>query len=172
MGPDVRNGSGKLAVLNLVPQRLAALLQPGIEVVQRCKRWHRLPQAVTRITHILLHLPLLPPGSRVAELGFKQEVADHGGKACIDVSVLALTDPIHGSANVVVDAPARYTTKHLKGVVVSVKQHLMGLQGVGTQIKSTAVAELEVGHLQLGAHTGDDGPVLGPVKLERLTAIE
>jgi len=29
----------------------------------------------------------------------------------------------------------------------------MGLQGVGTQIKSTTVAELEVGHLQLGAHT-------------------
>ncbi|MBB3983110.1 hypothetical protein GGR44_002797 [Sphingobium fontiphilum] len=35
-----------------------------------------------------------------------------------------------------------------------------------------AVAELEVRHLQLGAHAGDDRPVLAPVELERLPRCE
>lgn len=36
----------------------------------------------------------------------------------------------------------------------------------------TAVAELGVGHLQLGALAADDGPVFAPVELERFTGTE
>ncbi len=43
---------------------------------------------------------------------------------------------------------------------------------IGAQVERPAVTELEVGHLQLGAHPSDDRPVLAPVELEGLTRTE
>jgi hypothetical protein len=51
---------------------------------------------------------------------------------------------------------------------MGVEQHLMGLEEIGPHEEGTAVAELEVRHLQLGAHAIADRPILAPVKLERL----
>ena len=53
-------------------------------------------------------------------------------------------------------------------MVVGIEQHLMRLQGIGAQVERSAVAELEVGYLQLGAHAGENSPVLAPVELEGL----
>lgn len=50
--------------------------------------------------------------------------------------------------------------------------HLMGLQGIGPQIEGSAVAELEVSHLQLGAHTRNDSLILAPIKLEGFSSAE
>lgn len=52
---------------------------------------------------------------------------------------------------------------------MGVEQHLVRLQQVGPHNEGAAVAELGVGHLQLGALAGDDGPVFAPVELERFT---
>ncbi|MNL49277.1 hypothetical protein D3C87_1721990 [compost metagenome] len=57
-------------------------------------------------------------------------------------------------------------------MVVGIEQHLMRLQGIGAQVERSAVAELEVGYLQLGAHAGENSPVLAPVELEGLTRTE
>jgi len=54
-------------------------------------------------------------------------------------------------------------------MVMGIKQHLMGLQQVGSQHKGPAMAELEVSHLQLGSLAADDHPVLRPVELEGFT---
>ncbi len=55
---------------------------------------------------------------------------------------------------------------------MGVEQHLVGLEEIGSYEEGTAVAELEVCHLQLGAHAIDNRPVFAPVKLERLTRRE
>ncbi len=148
------------------------MFQPDVEIVEGREGRHDLPQPVARITHILLHLALLPAGGGVAELGLEQEVAGHGRKACVDITFLTPANPIHSGAHVVIDTPARHATEHRKGVVVRVKQHLVGLQQIGAQVERPAVAELEVRHLQLGAHSGNNRPVLTPVKLKGLTWAE
>jgi len=170
--PDFGDGARQLAVGDLAPQRLAALLQPAVEQRQRGKRRHGLPQSVPRITHVLLDLALLPAGGRVAELGLEQVVTDHGAEARVDVSLLAAAYLVHGRLHVVVDAPSRYAAEHLEGSVVRVEQHLVGLQQIGAHDERAAVAELEVRHLQLGALAGDDSPVLAPVELECLARAE
>lgn len=55
---------------------------------------------------------------------------------------------------------------------MGVKQHLMRLQQIGPDDEGPGVAELGMGHLQLGAFMADDRPVLGPVELERFTRIK
>src|SRR5579871_2097033 len=44
---------------------------------QRGEVGHRLPEPMAGVLDVLLDLPLLPPGGWIAELGLKQEVADH-----------------------------------------------------------------------------------------------
>jgi hypothetical protein len=56
------------------------------------------------IAHVLLNLALLPAGGRVTELGFIEEVADHGPKASVDLPSLATTHLVHSGLHVVVDA--------------------------------------------------------------------
>ena len=131
-----------------------------------------MPDAVTAVLHVLLYLPLLPSRGRVTELGVEQVVADHGAEAQIDVTQLALAHPIHGGLHVVVDAATRDTAPGHKGVVMGIEQHLVGLQQIRAQEEGAAVAQLELGHLQLGALAGDDRPVLAPVELEGLTLCE
>ena len=68
----------KRAVRRLGPQLSASRLQP---IVQRRQGWearHGLPEPMARVLDVLLDLPFLPTGGRVAELGLEQEVADHG----------------------------------------------------------------------------------------------
>src|SRR3989344_5729967 len=94
-GPDIRNGTRQLAVLDLVPQGHTTLLKPIIEL-HKAREWrHDLPQAMAGIAHVLLHLALLPARRGIAELGLEQEVADHGCKARIDVALLATAHPVY-----------------------------------------------------------------------------
>ena len=93
-------------------------------------------------------------------------------EARVDVALLAAAHPVDGGAHVVVDAAARDTAQDLERVVVGVEEHLVGLQRVGAQQERSAVAELEVGDLQLGALARDDRPVLAPVELEGLARAE
>ena len=53
-----------------------------------------------------------------------------------------------------------------------VKQHLVRLQWIGAEQKGPAVRQLDMGHLQLGAFTAQNGKVLAPVKLEGLAGIK
>src|SRR3990167_2466624 len=159
-------------MLDLVPQRHAALLKPGIEIGQAWEWRHHLPQAMAGIAHVLLHLALLPARGRVAELRLQPEMADHGRKARVDVSLLAPSHSVYGGAHVVVDASPRHTSEYGEGVAVRVEQHLVRLQEIGAQVERPAVAELEMSHLQLGAHSANDRPVLAPVELEGLAWAE
>lgn len=99
-------------------------------------------------------------------------MAGHGTETGIDLSELATTDTIDGCAHVVVDPSLGDASKHRKGTVVGIKQHLMCLQRIGPQIEGSAVAELEVSYLQFGAHTCNDSPILAPIKLEGLPSAE
>ena len=124
------------------------------------------------VLDVLLDLPLLPAGRRIAELGLEQEVADHGREARVDLPLLAAPDPVDGGSHVVVDAAPRNAAQHAEGVIMGVEQHLVGLLRIGAEKEGAAVAELEVGDLQLGPLAGDDRPVLRPVELERLAGRE
>ena len=88
---------------------------------------------MTGILDVLLDLPLLPAGGRIAELGLEQEVADHGREAGVDLPLLAATDLIDGGLHVVVDAAPRNAAQHPEGVVMGVEQHLVGLQQIGPE---------------------------------------
>ena len=95
-------------------------------------------------------------------------MAHHGREADVDLALLAPTDLVDGRLHVVVDAPPRHAAQHPESVVVGVEQHLVSLQQVGSQREGTAVGQLDVGDLQLGALAGDDRPILRPVELESL----
>ena len=99
---------------------------------------------MTGVLDVLLDLPLLPAGGRVAELGVEQIVARHGGKACIDLPRLAGADTVHSGLHVVVDAALRHAAQHPKRVLMGIEQHFVGLQRIGAQDKGTAVRQLEV----------------------------
>ncbi len=170
--PGIGNRADFGAVRDLVPERLAARLKPPVQGIEALGLRCRLPQAVPRIPYVLLDLPLLPACRRVTELGFKQIMADQGLEAGVDAPLLAAPDLVDGRAHVIVDAPARHPAQHPEGMIVGVEQHLVGLQQIGAHEESPAIGELEVGNLQLGAHAGDDRPVLAPVELERLARRE
>jgi hypothetical protein len=57
-------------------------------------------------------------------------------------------------------------------MIVGIEQHLVRLQRIGPHDERPAVRQLEVRHLQLGALTADDRPVLAPVELEGLAWLE
>ena len=123
---------------------------------------------MTGVLNVLLDLPLLPTGRRIAELGLEQEVADHGREARVDLALLAAPDLVDGGPHIVEDAASRHASEHAEGVVVGVEQHLVGLLRIGPENEGAAVGELEVRDLQLGSLAGKDRPVLRPVELERL----
>ena len=114
---------------------------------------------MARVLDVLLDLPLLPAGGRVAELGLEQEVADHGREAGVDLTLLSATDLVDGGSHVVVDAAPRHASQHAEGVIMGVEQHLVGLLRVGPEHEGAAVGELEVGDLQFGPLAADDRPV-------------
>ena len=127
---------------------------------------------MARVLDVLLDLPFLPAGGRVAELGLEQEVADHGREAGVDLTLLSATDLVDRGSHVVVDAAPRHASQHAEGVVMGVEQHLVGLLRVGPEREGAAIGELEVGDLQFGPLAADDRPVFRPVELERLARHE
>ena len=50
-----------------------------------------------------------------------------------------------------------------------IEEHLLGLQGIGSQKECAAVTELELGNLQLGALAAQNNVVFAPVKLKRFS---
>src|SRR5580658_9726659 len=78
----------------------------------------RLPDPMAGVLDVLLDLPFLPTGGRIAELRFEQEVADHGREAGVDLALLAPADLIDCSAHVVIDASPRNAAQHAEGVVM------------------------------------------------------
>jgi hypothetical protein len=55
---------------------------------------------------------------------------------------------------------------------MGVKQHLVGLQGIGPQQKRPAVRQLDMRHLPFGAFAAQNGKVFAPVELEGLAGIK
>ena len=102
--PGVGDRARMRAVRRLRPQLPAAHLQPVVERRQRGKARRGLPEPMAGILDVLLDLPFLPAGGRIAELRFEQEVADHRREPCVDLAVLAAPDLVDRSAHIVVDA--------------------------------------------------------------------
>src|ERR1700683_996037 len=90
------------------------------------------------ILDILLDLPLLPPGSRIAELRLEQEVADHGCEPRVDLTLLSAANLADGSSHIVVNAPPRHAPQDAEGVVMGVEQHLVGLLRIGAENEGAA----------------------------------
>ena len=126
------------------------------------------PKPMAGILDVLLDLPLLPAGSRIAELRLEQKVADHGWSSARDLALSSAADLVDGSSHIVVNAPARHAPQDAEGVVVGVEQHLVSLLRIGAENEGAAVGELDVSDLQFGPLAGDDRPIFRPVELERL----
>lgn len=105
LAPYLGDRAGLRAVPGLGPQLPASGLQPLVQGLQRGEVRHGLPEPMTGILYVLLDLPLLPAGGRVAELRLEQEVAHHGREADVDLALLAPADFIDGRSHVVVDVP-------------------------------------------------------------------
>lgn len=59
------------------PQYLASIFQPVVQRFKITEGWSDLPQAVARITNVLLNLTFLSSSSWIAELQLKEIVARH-----------------------------------------------------------------------------------------------
>src|SRR5580693_2653290 len=153
-----RAGSGPIVPDSASPASRSARLEKGSSGPAA--------KADAGVLDVLLDLPFLPTGSRIAELGLEQEVADHGREPCVDPALLAAANLIDGRSHIVVDAPPRHATQNAEGVVMGVEQHLVGLLEIGPENEGAAVGELEVGDLQFGPLSTDDRPVFRPVELE------
>jgi len=127
---------------------------------------------MTSVLDVLLDLPFLPARRRVAELGLEEIVAGHRQEADVDIALLAAADLVDRRAHVVVDAAPRNAAKDTERMIVGVEQHLVCLQEIGPDNEGAAVAQLRMGHLQLGPLIADDGPIFRPVELERFTGLE
>jgi hypothetical protein len=101
------------------------------------------------VLDVLLDLPLLPARRRIAELRFEQEVTDHRREARVHPSLLPAPDPVYGRSHVVVDAAPGNAAQDAEGVIMGVEQHLVRLLQIGAEKESPALAELEVGDLEL-----------------------
>ena len=99
-------------------------------------------------------------------------MADHGREPRVDLTLLAAPNLVDRGSHVVEDAPPRHAAEHPEGVVMGVKQHLMGLLRIGPENEGAAIGELEVGDLQLGPLAADDRPIFRPVELKRLARQE
>ncbi|MNT98746.1 hypothetical protein D3C72_2413980 [compost metagenome] len=63
----------------------------------------------------------------------------HREETDIDLSLLAAADAIDCCLHVIVDAATRYAAEHTEAVPMGVKEHLVRLQQVGSDQKSSTV---------------------------------
>jgi hypothetical protein len=80
----------------------------------------------------------------------------------IDGALLATPEPVHRCFHIVVDAALRYATEGGKAPGMSVKQHLVGLQGTGHHQEGTAVGQLDMGHFQSASQSGNQRILAAP----------
>src|ERR1700676_5788544 len=92
-------------------------------------------------------------------------MADHRRETGVDLALLAAADLVDGGSHIVVDSAPRHAAQHAEGVVMGVKQHLVGLLWIGPENEGAAVRELEVSDLQFGPLAADDRPIFRPVEL-------
>ena len=137
---------GVLGMAHLVPQRAAALAQPGVEFGEAAELdpGRVDPDASAAVLHVLLHYPFLPGAGHVAEVRVVQVVRAHGGKALVDDAPLALLDLVHRRLHVVVDAAARHAAQRCERPGMGIEQHLVALAGVGHQPEGPTGAQLHV----------------------------
>ncbi len=164
-------GHGELAELgmeDLLPQGPAAHGQPGVEFGKGApgRRQGLNPHTSPAVLDVLLHHPLLPTGSDVAEVGVEQVVAAHRRKARVDVALLARVHFVDGRLHVVIDAAMRHSAEGGKPLGMGVKQHLVTLAGIGPQPEGTAGAQLDVGNLHAVRHAAHHHALFTPVELE------
>ncbi len=86
----------------------------------------------------------------------------HRLEADIDLTLFAAADAIDCGAHVVINSTRRHAAKDPEAVPVSVEQHLVGLQQVGSDQKGSAMGQLDMRDLQLRPLAADDGIVLAP----------
>ena len=97
-------------------------------------------------------------------------MAGHRGEAGVDLPDLARPDTIDGSLHVVEDAASRHPAQHSERLGQGVKQHLVGLERVGSHDERSTVRQLGVRHLKLGPLAAENSPILAPVELEGLAS--
>ena len=171
-GMHIGDAARKAAMHDLAPLRDAPLFEPGVQGIEIGEAGQWLPQPSPCILNVLLHLALLPPRSRVAELRLEQVVAGHRGEPGVDLPGLARADPVDRGLHVVEDTASGHAAKDTERLSHGVEQHFVGLQQIGPNNERPAVRQLGMGHLQLGALAAQNGPVLTPVELEGLARSE
>ena len=154
-------------VANFLPQCLAALSQPGIELGERAETALACfdPDASPAVLNVLLDDAFLPAAGDIAEISIDQVMCAHDCKARIDHPPFALLDTVHGRLHVVVDATVCNAAQRRKAARVGVEQHLVALARVGYQPERPAGAQLHVRHLQPVIDPTDHQALFAPVKL-------
>src|SRR3712207_1062402 len=132
----------------------AALLQPGVQLGQALEAGHGREEAPARGAHLVLDLPLLPGGVGRAGRRLDEVVRAQLQEAAVEAALPAGEDRVHGRAHVVVDAAPAGAAEEAEGVLVRVEDHLLGLARVGADQEQAAVAEADVGDLDLAVRAG------------------
>jgi hypothetical protein len=99
-------------------------------------------------------------------------VVRHRKETDVDLPFLAAADTIDRRLHVIVDATGRYAAKHTKAVPGGVEEHLMRLQQVSSDQKSSTVRQLDVCDLKLRALAAYHGIIFTPIELECFTWAE
>jgi hypothetical protein len=99
-------------------------------------------------------------------------MAGQRGKARVDLPGLAATDLVDRRLHIVEDPTLRHAAQHPEGLCQRVEQHLVRLQKIGPNDKSTTVRQLGMGDLQLDLLATQNRIILAPVELEGLTWLE
>ncbi|GJE04694.1 hypothetical protein GMJLKIPL_6660 [Methylobacterium isbiliense] len=146
----------------------ATLLQPVIEVVEALEAGDRLEEAVAGGAHLVLDLPLLPARTRIAGGGLDEVVRAQLQEAAVEGAGASHEDGGDGRAHVVVDAAPAGTAEEAEGALVAVEDHLLGLARVGAQQEVAAMAEPDVGDLDLDSDAREPGALMAPVELVSL----
>ena len=129
-------------------------------------------QAAANVTHLLLHLPLLPASSWRARHRLHQMVRAQLLEAAVVVPLLAHEDRAHRRLHVVVDAPPADPAEEAEGTLVRLKDHLLALAGKDLDQIHPAVAQPHVRRLHPGRRTRQTRVLVAPVELVGLAGIE
>ena len=99
-------------------------------------------------------------------------VAD-GGTGTLTISDGgSVSNTVYCCLHIVVDTAPRNATKNTECMPESIKQQLMGLKGIRSHQKGTAVRELNMSHLQFNMFACDGCPILTPIKLKGFSGPE